>query len=370
MGRNQTDRHPRRSFGIEEEYLLLDGTTGAPVDVAAEILREIPELHDQAEREYFSSQLETSTPVCREAAEADAALLDFRAALARTAMRRGIVLAGTGLPPVGGEKVGTVTPKPRYRLIESEMRSVAAHQYGTGTHVHVEIPSRDAGIEVLARLARWAPALLALTANSPLWCGKPTGFASWRHVMGRSWPVNGYPIGFEDAAEYQLAVTQLISTGVVPDAGMLSWVARLSDRYPTIELRIADAQLTASDAVSFALIVRALVDRALTDVEAGDTRPRFTTGLVNSANWASARNGLGSTLIDPLAGEDLPAFDLIDRMMQTIEGQLDRSGDLDRVEGYLRTLREHGDSASRQLATFELDGMPGLLRLYRGEGDE
>ncbi len=355
-----------RSFGVEEEYLLLDAAAGVPVDRAAELIRATPELGDQTEREYFSSQLETATPVCREAEEAEAALRRFRRTVSRAAAARGVVLAGTGLPPVGGDAVGTVTPKPRYRLIAAQMRSAAEHQYATGTHVHVEVPSPDAGVDVLARLARWAPALLALTANSPLWCGERTGFASWRHVMGRSWPVAGYPQGFADAEEYHRAVARLIDTGVVPDAGLLTWVARLSHSYPTVELRIADAQLEAGDAVAVAVIVRALVDRALRESEDGRARPRYTPALVDGANWVAARNGLGSELIDPLTAESLPAFDLVERMLGTVETELDRFGDRARVERYVRRRRDEGDPASRQLAAFDDAGIAGVLDLYRG----
>lgn len=121
--------------------------------------------------------------------------------------------------------------------------------------------------------------------------------------------------------------------------------------------------------MSFALLVRALVERCLTDAQAKDPRPRYTPGFVNSANWLAARNGLGSDLIDPLAGEAAPAFELIDRMMQVVEGQLERFGDLDRVTAYLDNLKKHGDPASRQLAVFESAGIPGLLSLYRAEAN-
>lgn len=354
-----------RTFGVEEEYQLLDAGTGAPVTVAAELIEATPEaLRPQAHREYFSSQLETSTPICREAGEAEAALAGFRESLAGIAAARGVLLAGTGLPPVGGEVVGTVTPKPRYQHIEAEMRGVGWHQYATGMHVHVAVPSPDAGIDVVARMARWAPALLAMTANSPLWCGAPTGFASWRHIMARDWPAAGYP-EFEDAADYTRAVAHLVDTGIVPDEAMLSWVIRLSAVYPTVELRISDVQLTAGDAVAYATIVRALVDRALSDAEQGLPRPRYTTGVVNGATWLAARDGLGSALIDPLRAEALPAFECIDRMLGTVEAELDRFGDRARVDAYVRALRERGDPAGRQLAAFADDGVDGVLALYR-----
>lgn len=357
-----------RTFGVEEEYLLLDAATGAPVNLAAVLMAETPELNSETDREFFSSQLETATPICHEGDEAQAVLEGFRSTVAKAAAQHRAVLAGTGLPPVGGDVVGTVTPKARYRLIEAEMRSAAQHQYATGTHVHVEVPSPEAGVDVLVRLARWAPALLALTANSPLWCGEPTGFASWRHIMGLSWPVSGYPLGFADEAEYRRSVSQLIGTGIVPDAGLLTWVARLSERYPTVELRIADAQLGAADAVAFATIVRALVDRALADCEVGTERPYYAPAVVNGANWRAARNGLAADLIDPLTAETLPAFDLVERMLSTIETELDRFGDRARVEQYVGCLRDTGDPGRRQLDAFEASGVNGLIDLYRREG--
>lgn len=355
-----------RTFGVEEEYLLLDASTGEPTDGAAELILATPELGDQTEREYLSSQLETSTPICQSADEAEAALTKFRTVISRAAGDCGMVLAGTGLPAVGGEAVGTVTPKPRYRRIEAEIRGVGAHQYFTGMHVHVAVPSQDAGVEVMARIARWAPMLLAITTNSPLWCGTPTGFESWRHVMALTMPVAGYPQFFANGMEYEQAVAGLIDSGVILDTGLVDWVIRLSNNYPTVELRIADAQLCAADAVAFATLVRALVDRALSDAEAGIERPRITPGLVNGANWIAARNGLSSDLIDPVTAERLPAFELIDRMLGTIDGELERFGDRERVDGYLGRLREEGTPASRQLSAFGAGGVQGLLTLYRG----
>lgn len=354
-----------RSFGVEEEYLLLDFEHGRPVDSAAELTLATADGAGELDREFFASQVETSTPVCRTAAEADASLVGFRMSAGRAAAERGFILSGTGLPPVGGDAAGTVTPKPRYRLIEAEMRAAGHHQYGTGTHVHVEVPNRSAGVDALARLARWAPALLALTANSPFWCGRDTGFASWRHVMGLSWPVSGYPQHIEDEAGYAAAVDRLVGAGIVPDAGVLTWVARLSERYPTLELRIADAQLSAEAAVSFALLVRAIVERGLRDAEAGAERPGFGPGLIDGANWIAARNGLGGELVDPGRAEAVPAFDLIDRLLDSVGGELDRSGDRDRVVSWIDGLRESGGPAEQQRRAFAAGGIGGLLDLFR-----
>lgn len=358
-----------RSFGVEEEYLLLDEATGEPVNRAAELIRAFPGANrgfgESADREFLSSQLETSTPICRDAAEAEASLAEFRSAMSRAAAEHGVVLAGTGLPPVGGETVGTVTPRPRYRAIEAEMRDVAAHQYSTGLHVHVEVPTRSAGVETLVRVSRWAPALLALTANSPLWCGAPTGFASWRHIKGLSWPVSGYPPPFADSEEYERSIARLVASGVLLDSGVITWVARLSEHYPTLELRIADAQLEVRDTVAFAALVRALVDRAVNDAIEHPARPRFAPGLVNGAVWMAARDGLEATLVDPLTAAPLPAFELIALMVDSVEQELRRFGDLLLVERYVDRLRREGGPARRQLDRFHDAGVSGLIGLYR-----
>ncbi|MEJ6489022.1 YbdK family carboxylate-amine ligase [Leucobacter sp. USCH14] len=359
-----------RSFGVEEEYLLLDAESGAPIDRAAQIVERRPELRREADREFFSSQLETASPVCTEAGEADDALRSFRAVAGAAAQEEGAVLAGTGLPPVGGEHEGSVTPKARYREIRSELRAAAAHQYVTGTHVHVSVPSRDAGVTALRGLARWAPALLAITANSPIWCGEETGLASWRHIKSMSWPLAGYPPEFTSGDEYERTVARLVDTGVLIDPGIVTWVARLSERFPTIELRIADAQLAPESAVSFALLVRGLVDRVLADAESGVEEQPATPGLVNGAIWMAARDGLSSSVIDPVQGVAQPAAALLEQMFSYAEPSLERFGDADRVDRYLSDLRTFGGPAQRQLSSFREQGIAGLLDLYRAAGEQ
>ncbi|QIK62855.1 YbdK family carboxylate-amine ligase [Leucobacter viscericola] len=354
-----------RGFGIEEEYLLLDAKTGMPANGAEQVIRDVDSAAQPTEHEFLASQLETATPVCTTAEEAESSLRGFRDTVAQTAERQGMVLASSGLPPLGGDTEGTVTPKSRYQLIREEMRGVAAHQYAIGTHVHVAVPSRDAGVEVIDRISRWMPVLLALTANSPLWCGNDTGFASWRYIQGLMWPISGYPPSFADGAQYEDAVARLIDTGVLIDAGHLTWTARLSANYPTVEVRIADAQLEVGESVAFAVIVRALVNRALREIAESIPRPQLGPGIVDGAIWIAARNGLRSDLTDPVVADTVPAFTLVDRMIATVEEELQFSEEWDRVQQYLDGLRERGGPADRQLLAHENGGIDALLKLYR-----
>src|SRR5690606_33541911 len=93
--------------------------------------------------------------------------------------------------------------------------------------------------------------------------------------------------------------------------------------------------------------------------------PRLRPGLVNGALWIAARNGLSGELVDPLTASSLPAFELIDRLVEVVGDRLDRFGDLPRVERYLERLRATGGPAQQQLARFSAAGVSGVLGLYR-----
>ena len=358
-----SQRTPARHFGVEEEYLLLDAESGLPRDAVVPLIAALPGL--QAELEYFESQLETATPVCSRADEAETTLRAFRTAASREAAKRGLVLAGTGLPPVGSDVPGTVTSKPRYQTISKAMGNLTARYYSTGTHVHVEVPSRDIGVEVMARMARWSAVLVALTANSPISLGSATGFASWRYLTTMQWPTAGYPPFFADGADYDAVVGQFVRSGILVDTGVVNWSIRLSDHYPTVELRTADAQLNASDTVAFAVIVRALVSRCIVEAELGITRADPHLDLVKGAHWQAARNGLGSELVHPITGDSVPALAAVDALIDHVRDELDAAGDLERVETYVARRRTTGDPASAQLRSFAAGGVPALLQLYR-----
>lgn len=354
-----------RHFGVEEEYLLLDAQTGEPRDAAQAMIAALPNL--RAEVEYFESQLETATPICTFAEDAADSLITFRSGAARAAEELGIVLASTGLPPVGGDKHGTVTAKPRYKAIEKDLGNLVARYYSTGTHVHVEVPSRDVGVDVMARMARWSPLLVALTANSPIHLGEPTGFASWRYLTMMQWPTAGYPPYFERGSDYDAMVEQFMRSGIVLDTGVVNWSIRLSENFPTVELRTADAQLNPDDTVAFAVIVRALVDRCVAEAEAGVPRHDPDLNVVKGAHWLAARNGLESRLVHPLTGDAVSAAEAVAALIDHVQDELAAAGDLDRVERYIARRCAEGAPATLQLQRFSQGGVDALIELYRGE---
>lgn len=358
-------RESGRSFGLEEEYLFLDSVTGEPVDHAADVIRGMKDQRELASRELYSSQLESATPVCRTADEALLSLEKFRAEAASVASEHGAVLASTGMPPVGGDEKGTLSPGRRYRQLRENLGETASKQFVNGVHVHVEVPSRDVGVRVLQRLARWAPALLAMSANSPVWCSEPTGFMSWRYISLLSWPLSGWPPAFADSKEYDRSVEQFIRAGALLDKGVVTWMARLSENFPTIELRIADAQPRAQDTVVFGVLVRALVERCLREEERGEAMPEIAPGVLNTSIWLAAREGIEGELIDPTEAVPMPGIDLLKRAVDDAADDLRANGDLELVRRRVDEIRVHGSPAKRQLDAWNRGGIAEVLALQR-----
>jgi carboxylate-amine ligase len=200
-------------------------------------------------------------------------------------------------------------------------------------------------------------------ANSPLWDGRDTGFASWRTLVFGRWPVSGPPPHFRDAADYEARVRALLATGVIRDRGQLYWLARLSERYPTLEVRALDVQLSNGSAVMFAGVVRALVATALRQIR---DRAPFTAPaqeIVHAAGWHAARYGLHGVLVDPLSGLPRPARDVVESLLEHLTPALDEAGDTDRVFSSVQRLVVQGTGAALQREAMSRGGLKAVVEL-------
>jgi carboxylate-amine ligase len=357
------------TIGVEEEFVLVDPATLTPVERAAEAhehLRHAGHRDGAVMREFFSSQLEFASPVCRTAGEALAALTGFRAELSAWAAARGIVAAGVGVPYRVAERA-RVSESDRYRGIAAHFGRIVPDHQINGLHVHVGVDDRDAAVRALNTLRPWLPTLLALSANSPYWEGADTGFDSWRTIHSRRWTTHGIPPPFRDAADYDRRTAALLGIGGTSDTGTLNWVARPSERYPTIEVRVFDAQLDASTSVALATLVRGIVRSPPPDA-ARD--PHTQSELLDSALWHAARNGLGADLVDPRDGRLRPAEQVAQALLQEASPGLAEHDDLESAGTAVERILSQGNGASRQRAALHRGGVPVLAELIRSAGEE
>ncbi|WP_035775410.1 glutamate-cysteine ligase family protein, partial [Arthrobacter sp. H5] len=172
------------TLGIEEEYLLLDPSSGLPVYNASDVQALLETVDtvtgSDIQRELLSCQIETATPVCSTLTEAEESLLNFRRQLSAAARKSGVRASGTATAPRIAGAYPELTDKQRYHELKASARGIVGDQFVNGLHVHVAIPDKETGVQALNRIRTWLPIITALSTNSPYWLDRDSGFASWR----------------------------------------------------------------------------------------------------------------------------------------------------------------------------------------------
>lgn len=345
------------TVGVEEEFTLLDPRGGAVVPAAVEIIRECG-YPARVVAESMQFMVETRTPVCTTLMEVHDALSTLRGRIAEVASRHGAVAVATGVAPFGLPDPPQITDEPRYNELARRFPAAMRTNGTCGCHVHVGVPSRQVAVEALLRLRPWLPPLIALTANSPIWEGEVTGWASQRFLLASCWPTFMPAPPARSVEEYDQMVDQAVASGQAVDARSVYFLARLSPRYPTIEVRAADMSLTAEEATAYAGLVRALVGMAVDDAVAGRPVVPVRQELLQRSCRSAARAGLRGVAVDPQTGGLVRSWKLIDDMVARAQPHLRAHGDEAVVASIINRLRAVGGGADRQRDLFRRAGSP------------
>jgi glutamate---cysteine ligase / carboxylate-amine ligase len=343
------------TVGVEEEFLLVDPATGAATAAVDAVMSRVPdELRGQVQHEFQTSQIEIGSPPGLDLAAVRHSLGLLRAGLATAADEAGVRLLAVGTGPVAGP-MPPVVDTPRFREMVERFGMLVAGPGNNGMHIHVGVPDPEIGVQVLNHLRPWLPILQAITANSPFYQGRDTGYASWRSMLWEHWPPVSPTPWLASHAHYERLIDQLISTGMMLDEAMLYWYARLSARYPTVEIRVGDVVPTIDDVLVVAALTRGLVASALADIAARRRPVQVDHHLLVAAHWRAARDGLEGRAVGP-DGQTRPAWDVLDRLVARVRPHLTQHGDLDVIASLLARLRDCGTGAARQRAAFARAG--------------
>jgi carboxylate-amine ligase len=349
------------TLGVEEELLLLDPATGQVTPGAPELLARLGGAR-WAKAELMRFQFEAVTDICTSLGQLRAQLATHRQAAATLAESLGWLLVASGAVPYGTPDVAHLTALPRYLELARQFPAIVADSGGScGCHVHVGVGSRDLGVQVLNRLGPWLPVLLALAANSPLVGGRDTGWASWRYRRWARWPTARPPPTCANAAAYDAVVGELVRRGAALDEPSVYFLARLSPRYPTVEVRIADTCLEVDDTVLLAGLVRALVATAIWEAEAGVPVRPAAPGRIQAAARAAARHGLAGPGLDPWSGARVAQRRLLDRLLDHVWAALAQSRNDQEITALVGRLDQRGTGADRQRALWSSGPPPGEL---------
>lgn len=368
-----------RTVGVEEELLVVDAT-GLPVPWSPEALDvaarrgegETVAEHDRADRaqdqgvedqensaahlmpELKAQQIELGTEVCSTLDGVETQLRHWRSRAEAAAAAVGARVAALATSPVPVDPIATAGE--RYSALHDAFAITAGEMLTCGCHVHVSVEDDEEGVAVLDRIRVWLPVLTALSANSPFWQGRDSGYASFRSQAWQRWPSAGPNDPFGSVQAYHRLVEDALGTGTVLDDGMLYFDARLSATWPTVEIRTADVLLRVEDAVTLAGIVRGLVETAAREARDGVPVPEVRSEVLRLAAWRAGRSGLGADLVHPRTGRPAPAADVLGALLDHIRPALADAGDLERVDGGVRELLRRGPGADLQRRVFQETG--------------
>lgn len=336
-----------RKVGVEEEFLIVDAQGNAVA--LGEVLEGLggdTGLSSEMKQEQIETNTHPRISLADLAKDISERRLDADFT-ARSVGARAVALATSPLPVQP-----TTTPSPRYEQMLRKFGLTALEQLTCGCHVHVETASDEEGVAILDRIRNWLPVLIALTSNSPYWNAQDTGYASYRSQAWNRWPTAGPCEIFGSARAYHGHVRDVLKSGVPLDMGQIYFDARLSHRYPTIEVRVGDVCLFADDAVLLAAVVRALAETAARQWRSGVKPVPVSAMQLQLASWQAGRFGLATDLMDPLTAEPRPAREVALALLNHVRDALSDQGELATVEALLFQLLARGTGAVRQRASY------------------
>lgn len=351
-------------MGIEEEYFVTDlGTRNVRRSMSKQFFRECKEqLGDAVTSEMLQSQIEALTPPCKSLAEARESMSRSRTMIASVAERHGLGIVSAGTHPLAIWPRQKATSTPRYDAVMADLQMIGRRNMLCGMHVHVEILDPDRRVEIMYRAIPYLPVLLALSASSPFWRGQPTGLLGYRLAAYDELPRTGLPELFRTSGEYQNYVDTLADAGVIPDASYIWWAIRPSLRYPTIELRIADACTRLDDTLCIAAIFRCLIRHLAAHPELNADFDPIARAITEENKWRAQRYGVNVTLVDPRSREAKPLTAIVDELLGLLEPDATALDCVEEIR-HAANILKRGSSADEQLRVFTLARMNGRSRL-------
>ena len=304
---------PEYRVGVEEELMLVDATSLAPVPAVEPITGAVGDP-EHVKPELMQSQVEIATSPCRTARESLAELSELRAAVVRAGALRGVRVAACGTHPFALAEEQPLTQRDRYRELMAEIRYPVRRELCCGLHVHVSVDGAEKAVAVLEGLVPYLPLLLALSTSSPFWRGEASGLASTRTIVFQSMPRSGLPPAFFSYADFVAQLELLARAGAVADHSRMWWDARPHPRCGTVEVRIMDVQPRVEHTAALAALVQCLVRRLGRRYDHGERAGPAPRAIVAENRWLAARHGLRAQLVGSHGA--VPARELVRELLE------------------------------------------------------
>jgi len=315
------DSVPDFTVAVEEEFALLDPETLGLVNRFEELQEAAQgtELEPHLVGELIASEVEVRTGRCDSFTDAAALVGERRQQLRTLAESRGMALGATGTHPWSPWQEQRIIDTPHYRLNDEVLRYVVWRNNSFGIHIHVGINGADRAIRVCSALRNYLPELLALSGSSPFVEGVFTYLHSARtQIFTRMFPRCGIPDALASWAEWETYVRFLYETGSISEHTQIWWSVRPHLAFPTVEIRICDAQPDLGESRALAALAYALTARIACALDEGEQLPDLPHRLLEENLWRAIRHGCSGELIDFARGESIPARARLEQLLDWV----------------------------------------------------
>lgn len=345
------------TFGVEEEFVLVDADTRVTTPRGAEVLADArTRLDGRVQPEFYATQVEVNSRPARTAAALRADLVNARKVLAEAADRAGCRLVAAGSAVLTRRPL-LVSDIPRYRTMADRYAACTEdiHSESCGLHIHLGELGRAEALLLGNHLRPWLPVLQATATNSAFAAGRPRHCASWRHFEQQHWPTAG-PAPQLDAAGYESIASDLVASGVLMDRGMIYWYSRPSEHVPTLEIRVTDVNSDVDVEVLLAVLTRGLATTLLAEARAGAAPPAVDEAALRDAHRQAARRGLAGRWSTPDTGVPMPLSKGLEVLVERALPGLRAARDLDLVRRMVARVMRWGTGAQAQREYYRVRG--------------
>jgi carboxylate-amine ligase len=344
----------RSTVGLEWELALVDADSGDLRQAATAVLEAVHAASDDPLGPHITGELllntvEVSSGKCRTIGEAGAALVGCLDRVREAAGAMRIELMGGGTHPSANWAAQRVSDKQRYATLIDRTQWWGRQMLIYGVHVHVGVEDRAKVLPLSRAMLTVCGVIQSLSASSPFWGGRDTGYASNRALLFQQLPTAGLPPQLERWEQLEQYVGDMLHVGVIDDFGELRWDIRPSPRFGTLEMRIADGATNIAEVTAISALTQCFVEHFSALLDAGEPLPTLQPWFVQENKWRSARYGMDAILVTDAAGDEELVSESVERWLATLAPVAARLGCAAELE-QVRVVLRRGASYQRQRA--------------------
>lgn len=312
---------PEFTVGLEEELFLVDKESGTLCQQWPQALWQIchQRFPDQIIREFLRAQVELVSSPAQTINQLHQESFELRNFLVEQAEKFNLAPIAAATHPFAKWQNQKHTSSKRYQRLAKELEITAEQLLACGMHIHIGISDEQLRLRLLNELSFYLPIILALSTSSPFWAGRDTGLESYRAVLLNGLPRSGLPPIFNNLKDYQTYLALMTDSQAIGSANELWWDLRLSAKFPTVELRIADVCTTQQDTLAIAALTQSLA-RFLLDQEPISNSELEVRRLMSQENrWRAQRYAIQKNKLLMIEQNTLqPLQQLIERLVEQL----------------------------------------------------